>query len=144
MSQWGWACDRGPPPMLHRPSQKPYLGGMHPRQIRGALERAAEAVTGSFIARADATRGRETWRLWRAHWAELERLPPADRMLGVCMYCERYHANTGEWVATPPGLAERLRDPTVVQLTHGVCPICLAGRLDEPLQAADRSLVGDD
>jgi hypothetical protein len=48
-------------------------------------------------------------------------------MLGVCMYCERYHANTGEWVAAPPALAEMLHDPKVVQLTHGVCPICLAG-----------------
>jgi hypothetical protein len=40
-------------------------------------------------------------------------------MLGVCMYCERYHANTGEWVAAPPALAEML-------------------------PAADRNLAGDD
>jgi hypothetical protein len=25
-----------------------------------------------------------------------------------------------------------MHDPNVVQLTHGVCPICLAGRLGEP------------
>jgi hypothetical protein len=41
-------------------------------------------------------------------------------------------------------LAEMLRDPKVVQLTRGVCPIYLAGRLDEPLQAADRNPAGDD
>ena len=134
----------GPPPMLHRPSQNPYLSRMHPRQIRRTLERAAEAVTGSFMARAEAIRGREAWRTWRAHWAELERLPPADRMLGVCVYCERYHANTGDWVAAPPALAETLRDPKAVQLTHGVCPICLAGRLDEPPQPLDRGPASDD
>jgi hypothetical protein len=117
---------------------------MQPRQIREAIERAADAVTGSFIARAEAIRGREAWRIWRAHWAELERLPPANRMLGVCMYCERYHANTGEWAAAPPALAEMLHDPKMVQLTHGVCPICLAGRLDEPPQAPDRNPAGDD
>jgi hypothetical protein len=129
--------------MFHRAGQEPYLGGMHPRQIRGLFERAAEAVAGSLIARTDAFRGREAWRIWRAHWSELERLPPADRLLGVCMYCERYHASTGEWVAAPPALAEMLRDRKVVQLTHGICPICLAGRLDEPLPAADRRPAGD-
>lgn len=100
---------------------------MNPQPIREAIDRAVEAVTGSRIARAEAVRLREAWHTWRAHWAEIERFPPADRMLGVCMYCERYHANTGEWVAAPPELAEMLRDPKAVQLTHGVCPICLAG-----------------
>jgi hypothetical protein len=100
---------------------------MTPRQIREAIERAAETVTGSLMARAEAIRGREGWRTWRVHWAELEKQPPADRLLSVCMYCERFRAHTAEWVATPPGLAEILHDPKVVQLTHGVCPICLAG-----------------
>jgi hypothetical protein len=106
---------------------KPYLQSMYPRQIREAIDRAVEAVTGSRIARAEAVRLREGWHAWRAHWAELEKLPPAERVLGVCMYCERIRANTGEWVATPPALAEMLYDPKVVSLTHGVCPICLAG-----------------
>jgi hypothetical protein len=53
-------------------------------------------------------------------------------MLTMCMYCERFHAGTGEWAATPPGLAEMLHDPKLVQVTHGVCPICLAARLDGP------------
>jgi hypothetical protein len=60
-------------------------------------------------------------------WAKLEAEPPADRMLAVCMYCERIRADTGEWIAPPPELAEMLRDRRVVQLTHGACPICLAG-----------------
>ena len=100
---------------------------MHPRKIRELMERAGEAVTGSFIAQTEAIRTRESWSIWRAHWADLESLPPAERMLGVCMYCERFRANTGEWIAAPPRLAEMLRDPKVVGLTHGVCPICLAG-----------------
>ena len=91
------------------------------------MERAVDAITGSFIARTEAVRTREAWRIWRAHWAELDRLPPAERLLGVCMYCERFRTTTGEWVAAPPGLAEILHDPRVVGLTHGVCPICLAG-----------------
>jgi hypothetical protein len=65
-------------------------------------------------------------------WAELERKAPADRMLTVCMDCERLHASTGECAAIPPGLAEMLHDPKLVQVTHGVCPVCLAARLDGP------------
>jgi hypothetical protein len=109
-----------------------YLAGMTPGQLRATLDRAVEAVTGSILARADAIRGREGWRIWRAHRADLEKHPVPDRMLAVCMYCERFRAHTGEWVAAPPGLAEMLHDPRQVQVTHGVCPICLAGRLDEP------------
>ena len=109
-----------------------YLAGMHPRQFREAVDRVVEAVTGSFIAQAEAIRLRDGWRIWRAHWATLETKPPAERMLVVCMYCEQFHANTGEWVAPPPGLAEMLQDPKLVQVTHGACPICLAGKLDQP------------
>ncbi len=66
------------------------------------MERAVDAVTGSFIARTEAVRTREAWHFWRAQWASLESLAPAERMLGVCMYCEGIRANTGEWVTTPP------------------------------------------
>jgi hypothetical protein len=105
---------------------------MDPRQLKETLARAVDAVTGSHMSRTQASRTREGWRVWRALWAELERKPPADRMLTVCMYCERLQASTGEWAATPPGLAEMLHDPNLVQVTHGVCPICLAARLDGP------------
>jgi hypothetical protein len=104
---------------------------MSPRPIREAFERAAEAVLGSLMARAEATRGREAWRSWRAYWIELEKQPPAERMLAVCMYCERFRATTDEWVVFPPGLAEMLRDPKVVQVTHSACPICLAAHLEQ-------------
>lgn len=103
---------------------------MDRRQLKGAIDRAMDAVTGSFIARTQASRAREAWRAWREQWAQLEQEPPADRMLAVCMYCERFRANTGEWVATPPWLTEMLHDPKVVQLTHGACPICLAQHLE--------------
>jgi hypothetical protein len=105
---------------------------MNPRQLRETIARAVYAVTGSLMSQAEASRTREGWRVWRALWVELERKPPADRMLTVCMYCERFHASTGEWAATPPGLAEMLHDPKLVQITHGVCPVCLAARLDGP------------
>ena len=36
----------------------------------------------------------------------------------------------------PASVAETLRDPKVFQLTHGVCPICLAGRLTSPFKSA--------
>jgi hypothetical protein len=104
---------------------------MYWRYVRDALDRATEAVTGSHIARAHASRAREAGRVWRALWAKLEAEPPADRMLAVCMYCERIRADTGEWIAPPPELAEMLRDRRVVQLTHGACPICLAGHLGD-------------
>ena len=91
------------------------------------MDRAVEAVTGSFIAQTEAIRTRESWRIWRAYWADLGGLPPAERLVGVCMYCGRFRANTGEWVTAPPRLAEMLHDPKVVDLTHGACPICLAG-----------------
>jgi hypothetical protein len=103
---------------------------MSPRQFREVIERATEAVLASLMARAHAIRGREGWRIWRAHWAELEKQPPAERLLAVCMYCERFRVTTGEWVATPPGFSEMLRHPELFQITHGVCPICLAEHLE--------------
>lgn len=69
---------------------------MNPRELRETLTRAADAVAGSRMSVAQASRTREGWRIWRALWVELERKPPADRMLTVCMYCERLHASTGE------------------------------------------------
>ena len=105
---------------------------MNPRQLRENIARAVDAVTGSLMSQAQASRTREGRRVWRALWAELERKAPGDRMLTVCMYCERLHASTGEWAAAPPGLAEILHDPKLVQVSHGVCPVCLAARLDGP------------
>ena len=101
------------------------------RRIRETFARAEEAKTGSLMARAEASRVREAWQAWRAEWAQIQGQPPADRMLTVCMYCERIHVTTGEWRATPTALAGMLHDPKLVQLTHGVCPICLAGKLGE-------------
>jgi hypothetical protein len=103
---------------------------MDSRQVRDIIERATEAVIGSIMARTRATRGREGWRTWRTHWAELEKQPPAERLLAVCMYCERFRVTTGDWVATPPGLTEMLHDPKLIQVTHGVCPVCLAAHLE--------------
>jgi hypothetical protein len=105
---------------------------MAPRHLKDIIERATEAITGSVMARADSVHARETWRLWRALWREVGGKRTTDRIVTVCMYCERFHANTGEWAAAPPSLTEMLHDPKVVQLTHGVCPICLAGRLGDP------------
>jgi hypothetical protein len=89
---------------------------MHPRKIRELMERAGEAVTGSLIACTDSIRGRAAWRTWRAQWADLERLPAAEQLLAVCMYCERFRATTGEWVACPPGLVEMIHDPHPTEL----------------------------
>jgi len=50
------------------------------------------------------------------------------------MYCEHLLTATGEWIPVPPALNQLLHDPCLVQLTHGVCPICYAGQ-DEPPQA---------
>jgi len=115
------------------PAFKPntILANMDWRRIREAFARADEARTGIHMSRAEARRVREGWRAWRAEWARIEEEPAAERMLTVCMYCERFHITTGEWLAIPVGLAGMLHDPKLVQLTHGVCPICLAGRLGE-------------
>jgi hypothetical protein len=105
---------------------------MDPRQLKETLARAVDAVTGSHMSRTQASRTREGWRVWRELWVTLGQRPPADRMPTVCMYCERLQATTGEWAATPTGLAEMLHDPQLVQVSHGVCPVCLAARLDGP------------
>jgi hypothetical protein len=104
---------------------------MNIRKIRDVLARADETRTASSMARAEARREREAWRAWRAMWAGLRREAPAERMLTVCMYCERFLADTSEWIATPPSLAETLHDPAIVQVTHGACPMCLAGHLPD-------------
>src|SRR5215216_3197806 len=106
--QWGRRAGTGQFSTLHSFRGKPYVQGMTPGQVREALDRAIEAVMGSRMARTEAVRLRKAWHIWRSHWAELERLPPAERVLGVCMYCERIRINTGEWVATPPALTEML------------------------------------
>jgi hypothetical protein len=105
---------------------------MDPRQLKETLARAVDAVTGSLMSQTQTSRTREGWRVWRELWVALDRKPPADRMPTVCMYCERLQASTGEWAATSPGLAEMLHDPKLVQVSHGVCPVCLAARLDGP------------
>jgi CheY-like chemotaxis protein len=101
-------------------------------QVYDTLERAREAVLGSLMARSAAVLGREGWRAWRGLWAKLEATRLEQRMVTACMYCERLQSATGEWIAVPAGLAEMLRDPQVVQLSHGACPICLAGHLTGP------------
>jgi hypothetical protein len=115
--------------VLSRPNR--YLDAMD-RYIRDAIERAQDAVMGSHLARTEALRLRHAWGAWRAQWAEIEATPLAERMLTVCMYCERFRVTTGEWVAATPDMTRVIRDRTRVNLTHGVCPICLAGKLDEP------------
>lgn len=97
------------------------------RKISQLYRRADEAVSASHMALADARREREGWRAWRAVWKAIQRDAPAERMLTVCMYCERFRAETGEWIVTPPTLAEKLHHQEIVPVTHGVCPICLAG-----------------
>jgi hypothetical protein len=104
---------------------------MDTRKIRNLLAWSQETQTASQMAQAEARRQREAWRAWRAMWAGLQREAPAERMLTVCMYCERFLADTAEWIATPPSLTEILHDPAIVQVTHGACPICLAGHLPE-------------
>jgi hypothetical protein len=106
---------------------------MYRRDVRDALERAAEAVEGSHIAQQHARQVVEGWRVWRTLRGTLERQPPAERMLPVCMYCGRVRYTTGEWVRTPP-LTEMLPDPRLIQVTHGACPICFAGHLPDQSQ----------
>jgi hypothetical protein len=108
-----------------------YLGGMHPRKASDARQDAANSVTESLAARARAMASREGWRIWREQWATMEGEPPDERLLAVCMYCERFRAHTGEWAAPPPGLTAMLHDPKVMQITHSICAKCLARRFGE-------------
>jgi hypothetical protein len=98
------------------------------RKISQLYRRADEAVSASHMALADARREREGWRRG-GRCGRRSRDAPAERMVTVCMYGERFRAETGEWIVTPPTLAEKLHHPEIVPVTHGVCPICLAGSL---------------
>jgi hypothetical protein len=106
---------------------------MDPHKLHDALARADETRTATFMVQADARREREAWRAWRTAWATLERDPPPDRMLTVCMYCERFYSPAGEWAAIPRVLADLLQEGETipVQVTHGACPLCLAAHLEE-------------
>jgi hypothetical protein len=104
---------------------------MDTRKIRDLLASAQETNTASQMVQAEARRERVAWRAWRAVWAGLKRKAPAERLVTVCMYCQRFRADTAEWVVTPPDLAQLLHDQQVVQVTHGACPICVAGHLPE-------------
>ena len=106
------------------------LAPMDRRRFRDVLTLAAETRTASLMAQAEARRERAAWEAWRALWATLQLEPPPARMLTVCMYCERFRGTTGEWVLAAQALREMLRDPKLVQVTHGSCPICLAGHMD--------------
>jgi len=79
--------------VLSRPNR--YLDAMD-RYIRDAIERAQDAVMGSHLARTEALRLRHAWGTWPAQWAEIEAMALADRMLTVCIYCERFRVTTGE------------------------------------------------
>jgi hypothetical protein len=109
------------------------LAAMEHRRLHDALARADETRTASLMVRANARREREAWRAWRAVWATLERDLPTERMLTVCMYCERFCSPDGDWAAIPRVLADLLQEGETipVQVTHGVCPLCLAAHLEE-------------
>ena len=66
----------------------------------------------------------QAWEAWWGLRRDLSLAPPEARWITVCSYCHRFRDNAGKWHELPPNLPDR---PHIgVDLTHGICPDCLA------------------
>jgi hypothetical protein len=83
---------------------------------RAAVEQAMDLVTLSQARQ----REREYWR------QILEGLDAgAERLIPVCAYCDRVRAGEGLWERIPTGVMRLLHHSKVIDVTHGICPVCV-------------------
>jgi hypothetical protein len=103
-------------------------------RFRDAVERLLRARCACNIALVAAIRARagvaETRRLraarrtWDLLWSEYRHDPEAPMV--CCAYCARMRNRAGEWLCIPNRISEFLHRPSVVKLSHGYCPDCVA------------------
>ena len=82
-----------------------------------AIRRATELVRAS----ADLRRERG---LWRHIWAALE--GDHDRVVALCAYCQRVRTQENEWGSIPARVRVFLSVTSMLTVTHGICPECVA------------------
>jgi hypothetical protein len=83
---------------------------------RAAVEQAMELVTLSQALR----REREYWRQILDGFDA-----GAERLIPVCAYCDRVRAGEGLWERIPTGVMALLHYSKVIDVTHGICPVCV-------------------
>jgi hypothetical protein len=78
-------------------------------------------------AQRERARSRRLLRTWEAWWGlrrDLSLAPPDAHWVALCCYCRRFRDRAGRWQDLPPHIPDR---PHLgVDLTHGICPDCLA------------------
>jgi hypothetical protein len=66
-------------------------------------------------------------RRWANWWRIVRRWRHGpEHLLPVCAYCSRVRDQDGDWVEIPSAVARRFHLDSGPQVTHGVCPACLA------------------
>jgi hypothetical protein len=109
----------GAPDQPHLPG-KAYARPRWLTVAQGMLRRTADYVSTAKALR----RARSYWRHLSVDSGERPPLVP------ICMYCERVRDHEGHWAAMPPEarwlLERRVGRP---ELTHSVCPDCMANYL---------------
>ena len=94
------------------------------RKAEITSEKVALALTGCRRLRLER-------RQWKAIWSALRANP--DHILTHCSYCCRVRTPSGEWATILPGVSESIHRYSSLNLSHGICPDCLADCLDEEL-----------
>jgi hypothetical protein len=87
------------------------------REAEITRERAALSV-------ADCRQRRLERRRWKAIWSAVR--ARRDQMVACCAYCARFRTPSGEWAAIPAQISKLLHQSPSANLTHGICPDCLA------------------
>jgi hypothetical protein len=83
---------------------------------RASVEQAMDLVAVSQALR----RERDYWR------QILEGLDAgSERLIPVCAYCDRVRAREGLWERIPTGVMQLLHHSKVIDVTHGICPVCV-------------------
>jgi hypothetical protein len=63
----------------------------------------------------------------REYWRQiLEGLEAgSERLIPVCAYCDRVRAGEALWERIPTGVMRLLHHSKVIDVTHGICPVCV-------------------
>src|SRR5215207_10187077 len=95
-------------------------------RARGLCSKAQIVLAEVASQRTDLERRRSERRTWRMVWEACCANP--DHILACCSYCARVRGPNGGWGAIPSELSQALHRGKcqLVQLSHGICPDCLA------------------
>lgn len=117
----------------------PELDSGLPGLARHLRAEAAEAIARAQAAVAQSRQRRAARKQWQRLWSAYCRRP--STYLTCCADCQRLRTDWGDWVSIPHEISELLRHAPALNLSHGLCPECLARYAPEQLNPRPMFLV---